>query len=207
MERLGGWVVHRDIRQIGRWSPFSLLFALSLKRRAGRDVELQLYNTIDGGMQGVGVKSICLSNLRVQPLLDSVTECDAKCASGALPIVGPATAGIQELIGDIDRFVKEWTGMFDSDELSAGAEDPEDRLSKLDASIHIRPTDQPDDTGHLQVDNPAAAKGKETHSQLQPGPSGSTASVSILQAPTLAGTNMETAHFDVTPATLTRMAT
>jgi hypothetical protein len=49
-----------------------------LKRCPGRDVELQVYSTIDGGMQGVGVKSIRLSNLRVQPLLDSVTECDAK---------------------------------------------------------------------------------------------------------------------------------
>jgi hypothetical protein len=54
------------------------LLALSVKRHAGRDVELQLYSTIDGGMQGVRVKSIRLSNLRVQPLLNSVTECDAK---------------------------------------------------------------------------------------------------------------------------------
>jgi hypothetical protein len=90
------------------------------------------------------------------------------------------------------------------DELSAGAEDPEDRLSKLDASFRIRPTRQPEDTGPLQADNPAAVGGKGTPRQLQPGPSGSTASVSTWQSSTLAGTNAETVHFDVTPASLTR---
>jgi len=68
-------MAERDVRQIGRYSSFSLLFALRLKRR---DVKLQLYSTIDGGTQGVGVKSIRLSNLCVQSLNDSVTECDAK---------------------------------------------------------------------------------------------------------------------------------
>jgi hypothetical protein len=58
----------------------------------------------------------------------------ASRASGALPVVGPVSAGIQALIEDIDLFAKEWTEIFD--ELSAGAEDPEDRLSKLDASIY-----------------------------------------------------------------------
>jgi len=70
--------VHRDIGQIGRCSSFSLLLALSLKHRAGRDVELRLYNMINGGMQGVAVKSTHLSDLHIQPLLDSITECDAK---------------------------------------------------------------------------------------------------------------------------------
>jgi hypothetical protein len=126
----------------------------------------------------------------------------ASGASGALPVVGPVSAGIQALIGDIDRFAKEWTEMFDG--LSAIAEDPEDRLSKLDASIRICPTSQPQDTGPLHADNPAAAAGKGTPRRLQPGPSGSTASVSTLQASTLAGTNAETVHFDVTPASLTR---
>jgi len=65
-------MVDWDVRQIGRRSS-SLLFALSSKRRTGRDVKPQLYST-----QGVGVKSIRLSNLCVQSLLDSVTECDAK---------------------------------------------------------------------------------------------------------------------------------
>ena len=102
----------------------------------------------------------------------------APSASGALPIIGPVSAGIQALIGDIDRFAKEWTEMFDG--LSSGVEDPEDRLSKLDASIHIRPTGQPEDTGPLQADHPAAATGKGTPRQLQP------------------------VHFDVTPASLTR---
>jgi hypothetical protein len=91
--------------------------------------------------------------------------------------------------------------MFD---VSAGAEDPEDRLSKLDASIRIRPTGQPEDTELLQTDNPAAAAGKGRHRGLQPGPSGSTTSVSTLQATTLTGTNAETDYFDATPESLTR---
>jgi hypothetical protein len=100
-------------------------------------------------------------------------------ASAALPVVGPVTAGIQALIGDIDRFAKEWTEMFD--ELSArrvGAEDPEVRLSRFDASIRIRPTGQPENPGPFQADNPAAAAGKGILRELQTGPSGSTASVS-----------------------------
>ena len=85
---------------------------------------------------------------------------------------------------DIDRFAKEWTEMFD--ELTAGAEDPEDRLSKLEASIRLRHTSQ--------ADSPAtAAAGKGTPRQVQSGPSGSSASVST-----------ETVHFDLTPASLTR---
>lgn len=88
------------------------------------------------------------------------------------------------------------------DELSAGAENPEDRVSKLDASsIRIRPTNQPEITGPLQTDNPAAAATKRTLRQLQVGPYGSTASVSTLH---LAGVDAETVHFDVTPASLTR---
>jgi hypothetical protein len=126
----------------------------------------------------------------------------ASGASGALPVVGPVSAGIQTLIEDIDRFSKEWAEMFD--ELSVGAEDPEDRLSKLVASIRIRPTGQPGKTGPFQADNPAAAAGKGAPRQLKPGPSGSTASVNTFQASTLAGTNAETVHFDVTPASVTR---
>jgi hypothetical protein len=90
------------------------------------------------------------------------------------------------------------------DELSAGAENPEDRFSKLDASIRIRATGQSDDTGPLRADNSAAVGGKGTPKHLQPGPSGSTTSVSTLQASTLAGTNAETVNFDVTPGSLTR---
>jgi hypothetical protein len=90
------------------------------------------------------------------------------------------------------------------DELSVVAEDPEDRLSKLDTSTRIR-TGQPKNTGLLQASNPAAAvAGKRTLRQLQPGPSGSTASVNTLQASTLAGTNAEMVHFDVTPASQAR---
>jgi hypothetical protein len=76
-------------------------------------------------------------------------------------------------------------------ELSAGAKNPKDRLLKLDASVCIRtvrPTSQPENTEPLQDDDPAVAAGKGTPRQLQPGPSGSTACVSTLQVPTLAGT-------------------
>ena len=128
--------------------------------------------------------------------------------SGALPVVGSesvTSAGIQTLIGDIGRFAKEWTEMFD--EMSAGVEDPEDRLSKLDdaSMIRIRPAGQPEETRPLHADNPAAAAaGKGTPRQLQPGPSESPASVSTLRASTLAGADAETVYFDVTPASLTR---
>lgn len=117
-------------------------------------------------------------------------------ASGALPVVGTVSAGIQSLIGEVDRFAKEWTEMFD--ELSTGAGDPEDRLSKLDSSIRIHPIGQPENTGPLQADNPVAGAGKRTPRQLQPGPSGY-ASVGTPQPSTLAGTNAETVHFDASP--------
>lgn len=124
-------------------------------------------------------------------------------ASGAVPILGSVTAAIQALVGDIDRFAKEWTEMFD--ELSTGADDPEDRLSKLNVSTRIRPIGQPEDMALLQVDNPvvAAAGVKGTPRQLQQGTSGSPAFVNTLQASTLAYTNAETVHFDVTPESLT----
>lgn len=71
--------------------------------------------------------------------------------------------------------------MFDELSASAGAEDPEDRHSKLGASV--RATGHPENTRPLQADNSAAA-GKSTR----------------------AGTNAETLNFDsdVTPASLTR---
>jgi hypothetical protein len=101
-------------------------------------------------------------------------------ASGMLPVVGSVSAGIQALIRDIDLFAKEWTEMFE--ELSASAEDPEYRLSKLDTPIRIRPIgpSRTEDMGPLQIDNPAAGKG------------------------TLASINGETVHFDITPVSLTR---
>ena len=83
------------------------------------------------------------------------------------------------------------------DELSAGAGDPEDRLSKLDPSIRIHPIGQPENTGTLQADNPVAGAGKRTPRQL--GPSGY-ASVGTPQLPTLAGINTETVHFDASLA-------
>jgi hypothetical protein len=145
--------------------------------------------------------------IRKQPPLAAVGSSpvrSASGASGALPVVRPVSSGIQELIGDIDRFAKEWTEMFD--ELSAGAEDREDRLSKLvDSSIRMRPTGQHEDPGLLQTDNPAAATGKGAPRQLQRGPSGSTASVSTFKASILASANAEMVQFDATPTvSLTR---
>jgi len=78
MESSGGEIVRRGVRQIGGCSAFSFLLALSLKGCTGIDVELQLHSTIYGGMQGVGVEGSGLGDLLVQPLLDSVTERDAK---------------------------------------------------------------------------------------------------------------------------------
>jgi len=126
----------------------------------------------------------------------------ASGASGALPVVGSVPAGIQALLGDIDRFAKEWTEMFD--ELSAGAEDPEDRLSesKWDAPIRVCPTGRPEDVGPLRVNTPEVGKG--TPKRLLLASSGTVASVGSLQGSTLAGTNAETVHFDVTPASLMR---
>ena len=90
------------------------------------------------------------------------------------------------------------------DELSAGVGDPEGQLLKLDASIHMRPTGRPENTGPLQADNPVTVAGKGTSRQLPTGPSGSAASVSTLQTSTLDGINAGTVHFDVTPTSLTR---
>jgi hypothetical protein len=99
----------------------------------------------------------------------------ASGTSSTIPVVSSVPVGIQVLIGDIDRFAKEWTTMFD--ELS---EDREDGLSKLDAFIRIRSsTSRPEDVGSLQRDGPAAGKGS-------------------------ASTNGETVQFDVTPASLAR---
>lgn len=125
----------------------------------------------------------------------------ASDASGAVPVMGSVTAGIQALVGDIDRFAKEWTEMFD--ELSAGTEDPDDRLSKLNALTCIC---QLEDMAPLQVDNPvvAAAAGKGAPRELQQGTSESPVFVSTLQASTITCANAETVNFDVTPASLTR---
>jgi hypothetical protein len=123
----------------------------------------------------------------------------ASGVSGALPVVGLVPAGIQALIGDIDRFAKEWTEMFD--ELSiAGAEDPENTVSKFGASPRVRLTGQPEDAGSLQADNPVAGKGTPTRKHLLPVSSGSAASVNTLQASTYG----ETVHFDVMRARLAR---
>ena len=59
------------------------------------------------------------------------------------------------------------------DELSPGAEDPEDQLSKLDASIRMRPAGRPENTGLLRADDPVKVAGKGMPRQLQPRPSGS----------------------------------
>lgn len=127
----------------------------------------------------------------------------ASGASGALPVAldsVPVPAGIQALIEDIDRFAKEWTAMFDELSVVAGDHPEGGRLSKLDAAyVRSRPTTgRPEDAGHRQADSPAAGKG--TPKRLPLVSSGSASSVSTLQASTVG----ETAHFDVTSASLAR---
>ena len=130
---------------------------------------------------------------------DSSRVGSASGVSDALPVAGLVPAGIQVLIGDIDRFAKEWTEMFD--ELSvAGAEDPENTVSEFGASLRVRLTGQPEDAGPLQADNPAVEKGTPTRKRLLPVSSGSTASVNTLKASTYG----ETVHFDVMRARLAR---
>lgn len=122
--------------------------------------------------------------------------------SGVFPVVGLVPVGIEALIGDIDRFAKEWTEMFDELSAAVGAEDhrPEDGASKFRASVRVRPTGQPEGAGPLQINDRAAGKGTPTRKRLLPVSSGSAASVNTLQA----SANGETVHLDVTPASLAR---
>ena len=116
--------------------------------------------------------------------------------------MGSVPVGIQALIGDIDSFAKEWTGMFDELSAAGGAGDhpPEDGVSKFGPSVRVRPTGRPEDAGPLQADGRAAGKETPTRKRLLLASSGSAASVNTLQA----GANGEAVHLGVTPASLAR---
>ncbi|KAH9970266.1 hypothetical protein BJV74DRAFT_262748 [Russula compacta] len=133
-----------------------------------------------------------------RPLVIRKKPAHARAVGAGAPVVVPA--GIKALMGDIDRFANEWTEMFD--DVSVGADGREDGAAKLDISTRIHPIVQPDEVASCEADNPTA--GKQLHKLLFPGPSSSAASVSTLQAPTLASTNGEMPYIDVTPANLAR---
>ncbi|KAF8266704.1 hypothetical protein EI94DRAFT_1732495 [Lactarius quietus] len=114
-----------------------------------------------------------------QPLEASPAGQDLQAKSAAESVVAPA--GIKALIGDLDSFAKEWTGMFD--ELYAKSENPG--------------SSQADDPGE-QPSNSERAKEPPIVGSGQVGemtPSASAGSV---------GTIGETVHFDVSAASLVR---
>jgi hypothetical protein len=117
--------------------------------------------------------------------------------AAAAPVV--VQEGIKALMGDIDRFAKEWTEMFD--DLFASADGREDGLLKLDASTRIHPALQSENVGgHLHTESPAA--GKRAQELLLPEALGTAASVGTSQTSALESSNG--IQFDVTPASLAR---
>ncbi|KAH9044942.1 hypothetical protein EDB83DRAFT_1563418 [Lactarius deliciosus] len=142
----------------------------------------------------------------------------AKLAAESAVVVPP---GIKALVGDLDRFATEWTGMFD--ELYASTGRNEGVLSN--ASTRIHPTleseapraSQGDDLGE-QTSNlesgrmvgaggtrpsPDCGKvGKTTAVLLTP--SMSAASIGTIHASNLVRADGETVHFDVSAASLVR---
>jgi len=124
----------------------------------------------------------------------------AAAAAGA-PLGFPAA--IKALVEDIDCFAKGWTEMFDG--LSAGADGPEGRPSKLNSFTRIHPIVQPENAGTCQADGPAIQK--RMHRFLLPVlscPAGPTVSVSAVQASPLVSTNGEIVHVDIKPVRLAR---
>jgi hypothetical protein len=117
--------------------------------------------------------------------------------AAAAPVVVPE--GVKALMGDVDRFAKEWTEMFD--DLFAGTDGREDGLSKLGASTRIHPAPQSESAGDpLRTESPAA--GKRAQELLLPEALGTAASVGTSQTSALESSNG--VHFDVTPASLAR---
>ncbi|KAH9003766.1 hypothetical protein EDB86DRAFT_2889742 [Lactarius hatsudake] len=142
---------------------------------------------------------------------------DLQAKSAAESAVVPL--GIKALVGDLDRFATEWTGMFD--ELYASAGRHEGVFSN--ASTRIHPTLESEDSRASQRDDlgeqtsnlesgrtaggtrpsPDSGKvGKLTAVLLTP--STSAASIGTIQASSLVRANGETVHFDVSAASLMR---
>ena len=126
-------------------------------------------------------------------------------------------AGIKALIGELDHFAKEWTGMFDELHAGAGCHGGE----VADASTHIQPIVESETPGTLQVDdlggqtnnseNGRTAGGiilssdcreqaGEMTAQLTPSAS-LVSSIGSIQA---SSTDGECDHFDVSAASLVR---
>ncbi len=128
-------------------------------------------------------------------------------------------AGIKTLMGDLDRFAKEWTGMFDELYASAGSHGG----VFANASTRIHPIVEPEALGTSQADD----VGEQT-SNLEGGwtaggtrlssdceqvgemtavpltPSASAGSIGTIKASSSASTDGETVYFDVSAASLVR---
>ncbi|KAI0255625.1 hypothetical protein BJV78DRAFT_688968 [Lactifluus subvellereus] len=100
-----------------------------------------------------------------------------RSAAGASVIV---PKGIKALMGDLDRFAKEWTVMSNNFFASAETTSREDGFSNSDPSSRIHSTVKPENAEASQVDNPAT--GKVTGNYPVPRSSGSVASVNALKA-------------------------
>jgi hypothetical protein len=132
-----------------------------------------------------------------QPLRSSVLAGSAsphsqpvRSAAGAASVVVPI--GIKALMGDLDRFAKEWTGTF-NDDLFDGHED---LPSNSNASTRIHPAIKPTTAEVSRDEKPATGK------RLTP--LGSVVSVDTSQVSSLASRDGETVNFDVTAASLSR---
>jgi hypothetical protein len=74
-----------------------------------------------------------IKKITPQTLMANQVGQDLQAKSAAEPCVAPP--GIKALIGDLDRFAKEWTGMFDDLYASAGRH----RDVVSDGSMRIHP--------------------------------------------------------------------
>ncbi|KAH9054774.1 hypothetical protein EDB87DRAFT_1420204 [Lactarius vividus] len=150
------------------------------------------------------------------PLMASTGK-GLQAKSAAVSAVVPPV--IKALVGDLDRFATEWTGMFD--ELYASAGRHESVFSN--ASTHIRPTleseapraSQGDDLGEQTSNLESGRTAGETRSSPDCGkagkmtgvtltPSTSAASIGTIQASSLVRADGETVHFDVSATSLVR---
>ncbi|KAH9034100.1 hypothetical protein EDB85DRAFT_1948870 [Lactarius pseudohatsudake] len=127
--------------------------------------------------------------------------------------------GIKALVGDLDRFATEWTGMFD--ELYASAGRHEGVFSNASTRIHptleseaasaSRGNDLGEQTRNLESGRtaggtrPSPDSGKvEKMTAVLLTPSTSAASIGTIQASSLVRADGETVHFDVSAASLVR---
>ncbi|KAH8987274.1 hypothetical protein EDB92DRAFT_1876143 [Lactarius akahatsu] len=137
-------------------------------------------------------------------------------SAAELAVVPP---GIKALVGDLDRFATEWTGMFDEVYASAGRH--EGVFSNASTRIHTtlesgapsasQGDDLKEQTNNLESGRTAGGTrpspdsgkvGKMTAVPLTP--STSAASIGTVQASSLVRADGETVHFDVSAASLVR---